>query len=199
MHEHRDLRATDLRIVDGLPVVVAEFVMLQFAAQRWTTIDKVESLIYEARRKRLLTLESLDAFLRSKAKRGRPGVRKLRAALVRARRHEIPPESNPETMLLQCLRKHGLGEPQLQFVLRDRTGNFVGRFDAALPDDRILIEYQSMEWHQDEEAIARANDRRLEAFGLGWFVVEARWWDIKTGGRKLVSAIRNHRSAYRRH
>jgi hypothetical protein len=193
VHEHRGLRPTDLRDMDGLSVVVAEFVILQFAGQRWATIDKVESMIYEARRKRLLTLDSLEAFLRSKAKRGRPGVRKLRAAIARARRHEIPPESNPEALLLQCLRRNGFGEAQLQFVLNDGAGNFVGRFDAALAAERILIEYQSMEWHQDEEALARANDRRLEAFGLGWFVIEARWWDLKTGGRKLVSAVRNHR------
>jgi hypothetical protein len=194
VHEHKGLRSTDIRYVDGIPVLVAEFVILQFAAMRWTSINFIESMIYEARRKRLITADSIEGFLGVKARRGRPGVRKLRAAIELARRHEIPPESNKESLLLQRCREHKLGEPVLQYVLRDDAGRFVGRFDGALLDDRVLLEYQSMEWHQNEDELAKANDRRLAAFGLHWYVIEVRWWDLKTGGRGFAKAVLDHRA-----
>jgi hypothetical protein len=193
VHEMKQLGPNDVREVDGLLVVTPELVLLQFAAMPWTSIDFVERMFYEARRKHLVSVESVDQMLAVKARRGRPGVRKLRAALQKARRHELPPESDPEALLLQCCRAQGLGEPVLQYVLI-HDGRFVGRFDGAFPQIRVLFEYQSMEHHQNEDEIARANDRRLAAFAAGWFVLEARWWDLASGGHKFASAVRSRRT-----
>lgn len=189
----RQFAVSDIRYVDGLPVVVPELVVLQFAGLRWTTVAFVERMIYQARRKRLLTVDSLERFLAAKAKKGRPGVRKLRAALALARRHEMPPESDPESLLLQACRARGLGEPTLQYELV-HDGRRIGRFDGAFADVKVLFEYQSMEWHQNEDELAAANDRRLAAFEAGWFVLEARWWDLKNGGHKFAAAVSAARS-----
>lgn len=80
----------------------------------------------------------------------------------------------------------------LQYVLI-HEGRFVGRFDGAFPQISVLFEYQSMEFHQNEDEIARANDRRLAALAAGWYVLEARWWDLASGGHKFA-AVRSRRS-----
>lgn len=148
-------------------------------------------MIYEARRKRLVSIESVDQLLAVKARRGRPGVRKLRAKLQKARRHELPPESDPEALLFQCCRARGLERAGVAVLIHE--GRFVGRFDGAFPQISVLFEYQSMEFHQNEDEIARANDRRLAALAAGWYVLEARWWDLPSGGHKFA-AVRSRRS-----
>jgi hypothetical protein len=196
VHEMRQFDENDIRDVDGLSVVVPELVVLQFSGMRWTSVDFIERMIYQARRKRLLSVDSLERYLAHKARKGRPGVRKLRAALAKARRHEMPPESDPESLLLQACRARGLGEPSLQYELA-HNGRRIGRFDGAFVDIKVLFEYQSMEWHQNEEELAAANDRRLAAFEAGWFVLEARWWDLKHGGHKFAAAVRAARTRTR--
>jgi hypothetical protein len=73
-----------------------------------------------------------------------------------------------ETWLLQILRRHGLPEPVLQFTVVDEFGNFVARTDAAIPQWRITIEYQSMQEHSDEFQSARDDHRRNKIIRAGF-------------------------------
>ncbi len=193
-HEFTDLAPSDITEREGVPVVVIELTLLQLAGRKGVSVSRVERAIHSARRRRLATDESIEAYLAQHARRGRPGVRKLRAAIELSRRQRRPAESDPEALLLQAARAHSLGEPALQFELRDADGRLVGRFDGAYESDRILFEYQSAEWHDHEAAGDRDSRRALRAAGLGWVVIEARWWDLQHGGAEFASAVRGIRA-----
>jgi hypothetical protein len=48
-----------------------------------------------------------------------------------------------ETLLARALRQNGLPAPVPQFEIFDQ-GRFVARVDFAYPDERIVIEYDSL-------------------------------------------------------
>lgn len=207
VHEFSGLQPADVTTIDGLPCVVPELALLQIAGRRWATVEHVERAIYAARRRRLLSDTSLQEYLYRRARRGRPGVRKLRAALAITQLHQRPTESEMETLLLQTLRCHGLPEPVLQFEVRDAAGRFVARVDAALTDWDILLEYDSDQEHLDGSDLARDSQRRLWAARYGYWMIPVRAADLRNGGRALAAAIHGAirrlehapERAYRRH
>jgi very-short-patch-repair endonuclease len=95
-----------------------------------------------------------------------------------------------ETLLLQALRRSGLPEPVLQYEVFDPQGRFVARVDAAYPEHRVLIEYDSQQEHSDEWALARDASRRNRLLPLGYQPLVARHRDLKNGGNELGAAIR---------
>ncbi len=190
VHEFTGLQPSDFTVVAGLPVVVGELAVLHVAGRRRVTIDDVERAIYAVRRKRIVTNSSLEAYLYRRARRGRPGVRKLRAALERSREHARPTESEMETLLLHTLRRHGFPEPTLQFEIRDRQGRFVARVDAALEEWDILLEYDSTLHHTDVVDTAKDDHRRAWAAEYGYWMIPVRHADLQEGGRALAAALR---------
>ena len=82
------------------------------------------------------------------------------------------PESVMETRLLQVLRASGLPAPVVQYEVWD-GGLFVARVDAAYPDARIAIEYDSDEFHSGRLATKRDRDRRHRLIGAGWLPIAA--------------------------
>jgi very-short-patch-repair endonuclease len=152
--------------------------------------DVIERVLHAARRQRLITYDSTLATFQRLARRGRPGVVVFRAALERWRPSARPTESDMETWLVQVLRRNGLPEPVLQYEVFDTSGRFVARVDAALPDHRVLIEYDSRQEHSDEWALARDASRRNRLLALGYQPLTARHQDLKSGGQELATAIR---------
>lgn len=196
VHEMTGLDDTDLTEHHGLTVVVAPLALLQIAGERWTTVDDVERAVYAARRRGHVSNASVQEYLYRRARRGRPGVRKLRAAIERAAQHARPTDSEMETELLQAMRRQGLPELVLQFVLRDDDGKFIARVDAALPDWRILLEYQSDQEHLDGVDPQRDNAPRLWA-QYGYWMVPVHSADLRDGGVQLAKTIRGARDALR--
>jgi hypothetical protein len=190
VHEFSGLVPSDLAIVDGLSVVVAELAVLQIAGYPWAKVDFVEQVIYAARRQRHITNASLEAYLWGRARKGRPGVRKTRAALELSRLHAAPTESEMETLLLHTLRRFGFPEPALQKELYDRAGRFVARVDAALDPYPIVFEYDSRQEHSDYADQTRDNRRRHWANALGLIPITVHYYDLQSGGHELAAAIR---------
>ena len=95
-----------------------------------------------------------------------------------------------ETKLVQILRAHGLPEPVTQFQVLDPFGNLVATTDAALPQWKITIEYQSMQEHLDEFQIAADDRRRNRVLAAGYFPLVARRDDLRSGGHELAEQIR---------
>jgi hypothetical protein len=190
VHEFTDLEESDLTVVRNIPVVVPELALLQIAGHHWSTVDHVETALYRARRQGLVTNASVQEYLYRRARRGRPGVRRLREALAQSSAHSSPTDSDPETNLLQTLRANGFPEPTLQFVLRDPHGKFIARVDAALERWHILLEYDSREHHSDPVDQRRDERRRLWAMRYGYWMVPVRCEDLDSGGHELVAALR---------
>ena len=190
VHEFSGLIASDLTMLGDFRVVVPELAVLHLAGRAWSKVEDVERLIYAARRRRLLTNGSLQEYLYRRTRRGRPGVRKLRAALELARPHARATESEMETMLLQTLRAHGITGLELQFKLRDASGKVIARVDAGLPEWMLLLEYESDEEHVDPVDLGQDNRRRLWAAKYGYWTIPVRKADLRSGGGELVEGIR---------
>ena len=191
VHESRRLDERDITTVDGIPVTTPERTILDLASC-FPYENYLEYVVQAARRKRLITYESMRATFDRHARRGLKGVRALRITLDRWDPESRPTESEMETLLLQTLRQHGLPEPALQYEVRDPDGYLVGRVDAAYPYARTAIEYDSRQEHSDE--FQRAKDaRRISAIQArgDWKVLIARHADLRSGGADLCADIQS--------
>lgn len=92
--------------------------------------------------------------------------------------------------MLQVLRRHGFPAPVPQHEIYTPDGVFVARVDAAFPQWRIALEYQSLQHHVGVDAVLRDDRRRRELFALGWPMVPTDVDDLRAGGNGLVAAIR---------
>ena len=93
-----------------------------------------------------------------------------------------------ETKLKQLLRRHDLPIPAFQYEIY-HGGRFVARVDAAYPELRIAIEYDSYEHHTGKQAIVRDNDRRNILRRIRWQVVTFTAADLQRDGGHAIEAL----------
>ena len=191
VHETKTLDGVDLTVVDNIPATTPECTLLHLAAVCRPTV--VEMALDAAEHRELVTLDSVGAMLDRLGKRGRTGAGVLRTLLENNSAKKAPRESEMETMLFQVLRRHGIPEPIPQYVIR-HNGRFVAKVDAALPQWRIAIEYDSYERHAGRKALVRDNRRRLHVTAARWYPVAATAPDLRSGGHEVVAAINALRS-----
>jgi hypothetical protein len=157
VHETELLPAEDVCEVDGIPTASVEQTLLGLSALADESV--VEMALDRALHRKLTTITQLEQFVRRKGKRGRNGIGVLRALV---RDHDPIagiPESAMETQLKQLLRRNGLPAPRFRYEIW-HNGRFVARVDAADPEHRIAIEYDSYEHHTGKRAIDRDSERR---------------------------------------
>ena len=93
-----------------------------------------------------------------------------------------------EMLLLRVLRDQGLPEPRTQYVVRHR-GRFVARVDAAYPEWRIALEYESFAFHTGKEALVRDSRRRNDLVAVDWLPISVTRPDLTTGGHLVCAQI----------
>ncbi|MFI5054046.1 MAG: hypothetical protein ACHQDE_06760 [Acidimicrobiia bacterium] len=186
VHETKALTPIDAATVDGIPVSSVPRTLLDLGAV--CTRLTVEMAVDNALRRELVDATELRKLLARLGRSGRNGVGVLRSILDE-RAGRAPTESERETLLLDVLRKNGLPPPVVQFEVRE-GGAFVARLDAAYPDAKIAIEYESYEHHTGKLALVRDSARRNRLIAVGWLVITATAVDLHTGGHELCRAIR---------
>jgi hypothetical protein len=195
VHETDVLDPDDMTERDGIPIATVEQTLLGLAAVAPTV---VEMAVDRALTRNLTTVARLVRFVERKRGRGRNGIGVLRG-LVEARDPCAGvPESPMETKLRQLLRSHGLPEPVFQHVIR-HDGAFVARVDAAYPDLRIAIEFDSYEHHTGRQALERDADRRNRLLRLQWTTITFTAADLRRDGGPALSALRAARTAAAHH
>ncbi|MGH9051266.1 MAG: hypothetical protein ACRDY4_16165 [Acidimicrobiia bacterium] len=190
VHESKGLEPIDLAEVDGIPVTSPERTLLDLGAVCSPSV--VEMALDAAERRGLVTLSSVGATLTRLARSGRNGVRSLRTLLDAKSPDRAVPDSEMETMMLQVLRRNGLPEPVPQFEIRV-GGRFVARVDAAYPEHRIALEYDSYQEHAGRLAHDRDTGRRARIIAVGWIPIAVTAADLREGGPQLCAAIRGAR------
>ena len=187
VHETKVLDGKDVRLHRRIPVTSVERTLLDLGAVCPPVVVKMA--LDDAEHRGLTTLGAVDATLRRLARPGRPGVRPLRDALWEAAERRGVPESAMESRMVDVIRRHGLPTPVLQFEVRDERGHFVARVDAAYPEHRVAIEYDSKQEHTGEQALQRDSSRRNRIIRAGFLPVTARYGDLKSGGGELCSTL----------
>jgi len=188
VHETKALDPIDVIVVEGIPATTPERTLFDLGAVCGPLV--VRMAFDKARRKGLVTFGSTELTLRRLARRGRPGSRILRAVLASRDSEQAPPESEMETLMLDVIERHGLPAPVPQYEIYDSSGRFVARADAAYPEARIAIEYQSYQEHAGDEALVRDSRRRKALKAIDWDVVEATAPELRDGGGPFCAALR---------
>ncbi len=132
-----------MRTVDGIPTASIEQTLLGLAAVR---APALEMAVDRALHRKLTTIARLEQFVNRKGKQGRNGVGVFRELVAGLDPLAGVPESVMETKLKQLLRRNGLPKPVFQYEIW-HNGRFVARVDAAYPEHRIAIEFDSYEHH----------------------------------------------------
>jgi very-short-patch-repair endonuclease len=186
VHETLLLTAHDIGSVDGIPTASIEQTLLGLAAVRAPTL---EMAVDRALHRNLTTIARLEAFVQRKGRQGRNGVGMLRELVVGLDPLAGVPESVMETKLKQLLRRHGLPTPVFQYEIW-HNGRFVARVDAAYPEHRIAIEYDSYEHHTGKQAIDRDSDRRARLQRIDWETITFTAASIRQNGGHALDTLR---------
>jgi hypothetical protein len=137
----------------------------------------------------------LIATLARHARRGRPGVARLRRVIAaNAHREEIT-DSDLELLVIALLVEAGLPEP----VLHHRIFNgdrFVAEVDLAYPELRIAIELDG-KVHLQPEVWERDLPRQNDLVLLGWTVLRFTWNRSTNRPASVVAEVRAARDVAR--
>ena len=188
VHETKLYESSDTSVVDGIPVTSCERTLLDLGAVVPPLI--VDQALDDALRRGLTTMDAVQRMLDRTARSGRNGAGVLREVLA-ARGPSKPAESRPERSMVRMMLRHGLPMPVLQYEVRDDRGGFLGRVDAAYPTHKVIVEYDSYEWHTGKVALDHNAPRRNRFVEHGYQVYVATPRDLRRGGgTELCAQIR---------
>jgi hypothetical protein len=156
---------------------------------RRTSDQALWRAIESARRQRLTTWTELIATLARHARRGRPGIRRLRRVIATHAHREEVTDSDFELLVLALLLEHGLPEPIVHHVLRALDGGHLAELDLAYPALRIAIELDGGV-HQRPEVFERDRPRQNRIVLEGWIVLRFTWDMYVNRPDELVAAVR---------
>jgi hypothetical protein len=178
-------------LVDHIPVTTPELTLLHLAAVCHPST--VEMAFDAAERRELVTRTSVEALVHRLGKQGRNGIGTLRVLLERHDPKQKPRHSEMETKVLQVLRRNGLPPPVTQYEIR-RNGVLVAQVDAAYPQWKIAIEYDSYEWHTGRARLDKDTKRRLDIQRASWTPVTATAANLRGDGTAFIEAVLASRS-----
>lgn len=186
VHETKALDPVDLTVVSGIAVTTPARTLFDLGGV--CRAGLVELALENALRRGLVSEVELVATVRRLSRSGRPGGPVLRQLLLARAPKQRPTESEMETLLLQALRAHGLPAPIPQHQVWQGS-LCLGRVDAAYPDERIAIEYDSDEFHTGRAATKHDRARRHELIAASWLPIDVGPTDLCNGGNLACAAI----------
>ncbi|AFM19505.1 hypothetical protein Mycch_4810 [Mycolicibacterium chubuense NBB4] len=162
-------------------------------APAWTAVEVARTL---SRPRALATLDAAlhtgsctpadlaSAIAEQKGRRGIVTVREL--APLADGRAESAMESEARLVMLD----HGLPRPELQYTIGGASTSW--RVDFAWPDQLVVAEYESIEWHAGRLAMLRDKVRFAAIQQLGWTVIPIVVSDVRVTPERLTDRIREH-------
>jgi hypothetical protein len=144
--------------------------------------------IESARRMSLTTWAELVSTLRSHARRGRPGVARMRRVLADNISREEITDSAFESLVLSLLAEHGVPTPVLhhRVIVNGQTAAVV---DLAYPPQRLAIELDGRV-HLRQDVWERDRPRQNQLELLGWTVLRFTWRTLVDDPDRIVREIR---------
>jgi len=171
VRESSDLLARDVVRRWGIDVTSRERTMCDLG--RVLSTDDLRTVYNDQFHRGFVTLEGAYGVYYRYARRGRPGVAKVRQVLEQYSPGFAVPESVLEQRTLDLLRGAGLPLPdgQVELTFWDQL---IGRADFAYIDERIVIEVDGRLYHGPE--VFESDRERDNAAGLaGWRVLRFTW------------------------
>jgi len=196
-HESTDLDRCKIVRRDGVPVTDPDRTILDVA--RYVGIKRLTRVVEGARRAELVTWSSLISTLARHARRGRPGIRRLRAVILAGAHREEVTDTDVELMVLGLLTEAGLPEPLIHHRIEDGE-RFVAEVDLAYPQWRIAIECDG-DIHLLPEVRERDLPRQNDLVLTGWTVLrfsrDRVWTRPEAIVAEVLAAVADRRRASR--
>lgn len=194
VHQVTDLAPEHTTRVLGLPVTTPARTILDLAAVLPPNL--LASSVDQAVRLKLTTYEASANLLESIARRGKPGVTKLRTILKPRLGGTFVSESTLESRLFQVLVEGGLPQPKTQY--RPRWLRKVnGRVDLAYTAERVIVEGDGQRWHGTPDAFQHDRTRDNLAQISGWIILRFTWDDLTKRPEYVVTTVDRALSARR--
>ncbi|MDE0803370.1 MAG: type IV toxin-antitoxin system AbiEi family antitoxin domain-containing protein [Acidimicrobiales bacterium] len=157
-------------------------------------VEALARVVNEGITRRVTTLELIvEVAERLEAAPGRIGGGRMRRVLA-TWTDAMKPDSMAEAAAIRLIRLAGLPSPATQHVIEDADGSFVARVDLAWPDQKVVREYDSFQWHR-VDSVEHDEGRRQAIERLGWSIAplhrhhlvpgERRWLDELAGELRL--------------
>jgi very-short-patch-repair endonuclease len=192
-HESTDLDRCRVVPRDAVPVTDPNRTLLDLG--RYIGVQRLARVTETARRSDLVDWSSLIATLARHARRGRPGVRRLRAVILAGAHRAEVTDTDVELLVLSLLTEAGLPEPVLHHRVHDGQ-RFVAEVDLAYPQWKIAIECDGdvhLLSEVRERDLPRQNDLLLE----GWIVLRFSRDRVWARPEAIVSEVRTAIAARR--
>lgn len=186
VHQSTDLTSDQLTVVEGLPATNPARTVIDLAAV--LARSQLERVVSFAIADGTLDLGELTGLFHRLARKGKPGVRNLRAVLSGIAGASTP-ESELEIRFLGLIRKAGLPDPLTQYRapwLRSVNG----RVDFAYIHERVVIEVDGRRWHSGPDSFLRDRERANLAQLAGWQLLSFTWEHITHQPRYVISTVR---------
>lgn len=173
VRESKDLRSSDLVVVDGIPTTsaVRTVVDLGASAPPWFVAECLDAGL----RSRLFTVWDVYRFIARVARKGRTGVGTIRPLVEERLVWEGITASDLEDLFRRVVAPMSYPMPETQLEIHEPNGDFVGRYDFAYPTRMALIETDSEGYHMDPVSFQRDRDKQNRAHSLGWTVYRFTW------------------------
>ena len=185
-HESTDLERCGSRRRDGIPVTDPARTLLDLA--RRTGDQRLLQGIESARRLKLTSWSELIATLAKHARRGRPGIRRLRRVIAKNVHRDEITDSDFELLVLGLLLEHGLPEPVVHHELRGLGGELIAEIDLAYPRLRIAIELDGR-IHQEDAVFEHDRPRQNRIALDGWIILRFTWQMFRSHPEEIVEQV----------
>ncbi len=171
VHESKDLKPRDITMVRGIRVTTRERTLCDLgrvlsAKQLGRTIDHELLTGW-------VTLPGLYGVFYRYARRGRPGIAKVRSVLEQRGPGFVVPESELEARTLELFAAWGIRRPDQQVEL-EFWESLAGRVDFAWLEERVIVEVDGRRWHGDE-TFESDRERDNAAILAGWSPFRFTW------------------------
>ena len=140
------------------------------------------------RRTGALDWATMIATLSTHARRGRPGIRRLRRVILENVDRAEVTDSDFELLFLALLAEHGFPTPILHHKVFDH-GRFVAEVDLAFPHLKIAIELDGAH-HLESEVRERDLPRQNDLVLLGWTVLRFSWSRFAARPEQVLREVR---------
>jgi very-short-patch-repair endonuclease len=185
VHESTDLDRCRIVEVDGIPVTGIARTILDLG--RYVGPQRLLRAIEACRRADAVSWADLIRVLATHARKGRHGIRRLRAVILAEADRTETTDSDLELLVLGLLREHGLPEPVLHHRVFDGD-RFVAEVDLAYPEHRIAIECDGS-IHGEDEVRERDLPRQNDLVLVGWTVLRFTWKRVRARPAAVAAEV----------
>ena len=187
VHQLTDLMPEHTEVSRGVPTTTGPRTIVDLAGV--VPADLLQKLVDDANRAGIATYQEVWDLHGQLARRGKPGIRKLRRILELRLDMNLVTDSTLEMRLVDLLTSTGIPLPQTQWTppwLRHMNG----RVDLVYRDAELIVEGDSFRWHNDPRSFQADRKRDNLAQLAGWTVLRFTWEDITRRPSYVVTSVR---------